>query len=41
MTCAAVAAVSVVTRARSQPEAEWSRISTTWTSHEPKTEYHR
>src|SRR5690349_23929460 len=28
-------------QARSQPEAEWSRISTTWTSHEPKTEYHR
>jgi hypothetical protein len=28
-------------QARSQPEAEWSRISTTWTSREPKTEYHR
>ena len=41
MTCTAVAAVSVVTRARSQPEAERSRISTTWTGREPNTEYHR
>src|SRR5271165_1778024 len=41
MTCAAVAAVSVVTRARSYPAAERSRISTTVTGLVPNTAGHR
>jgi hypothetical protein len=41
MTCAADAAASVLTRARSWPAADRSRISTTVTGRVPKTEYRR
>ena len=41
MSCAADAAASVVTRARSYPLADRSRISTTVTGLVPKTEGHR
>ena len=41
ITCAGLASRSVVTRARSYPMAEVSRIRITCTGREPKTEYHR
>src|SRR5712672_1595234 len=40
-TCAAVAFRSVVTRARSYPVSDLSRMRMTWTRQAPKTEYHR
>src|ERR1035437_2260029 len=41
MTCAGLAFRSVVTRARSYPDADLSRTSTTCTGRVPKTVYHR
>jgi len=41
MSWAGLASVSVVTRARSHPVAEVSRVSITCTGREPKTQYHR